>query len=114
MDLLLTFPVDIHNNDETISVQTWESFEERTFKTLGDSLEFLTRKIGSYNVLQIINIIEDFCQNDIDKFEITDEGTSDVLTKLFEMIMDDLEKAKIIRKIPEFRRKDIRLIVDNT
>jgi len=113
--LLQALPVDIMNENEIVTVGTWETFEEREFGVPEVPEDFSTRKIGAQNVLQIISTIEDFCEDvSVDVFELKEEDLPDVLTKLFEIIMDDLEEAKIIRKTPEFLRKELRLVVDNT
>jgi len=113
--LLQAMPVDIINENELVTVVTWETFEEREFNIPEEAESFSTRKIGAHNVLQIINTIEDFCQDvSTDIVELEKESLPEVLTKLFEIIMDDLEEAKIIRKTPELLRKELRLVVDNT
>jgi len=114
--ILQALPVDIiDEDDELITVVSWETFEERKFDIPEVSEELLTRKIGAQNVLQIINTIEYFCKDvSIDVIELKEkELLSDVLTTLFEIIMDDLEEEKIIRKTPESLRKELRLVVDN-
>ena len=116
-DILLDIPVDIVDEDtgDIYEVPEWESFSPRKYKD-EDTEEFvLTRKIGSYNVIDALDYLYKQCETVIRKSgSINKSKIINATHEIFHEFLEDLEKDKAIRKIPEVKRKEMRIVVDNT
>lgn len=119
-DILLDIPIDLPDEDtgNIFLVQDWESCIVRDFNSEYDLTDAPpTRKIGSFNILEAVTLIDNACNDEIIKLNIDeehDEEISGALIGIFQDILDELVTEKIIRKSPLSLRDGISLIVDNT
>lgn len=112
-NILLAPPVELIDTDGTIyEVAEWEAFSDRVYRSVETQEHVLTKRIGSANMDSAIEFLYTKCK--LADNNITDEQLQEVTHELFHDLLGDLEKEKIIRKIPEIKRQEIRLVVDNT
>lgn len=112
--LILQTPVDIYisEHDASASNSRYELVQEREVK-VGDH-SFTSKKIGLANITwaqqHILNVyIERFNPSETDA-----EKTKQACEAIFESIISDLEKERIVRTFPEIKREEgIKLVVDN-
>lgn len=113
-ELLLKNPVDVRDiNGEIYNVPEWETFSIRECIDFENEKTINSRKIGSANILEALEYLAEECINNLEE-ELSNEKLTIVNQLLFQDLLELLEKDKIIRKNPVFKRKEIKLVVDNT
>ena len=111
---LLDNPIDIMDEYGNIAnIPEWETFEPRDCINIDNGDSFISRKIGSVNVIEAMNYLTEECVSNLEE-EISHSKLSQVIQLLFYDLLLFLEKDKVIRRTPETKRQEIKLIVDNT
>ena len=86
----------------------YEFTEPREYTDVVADKKYTSREIGASNIYTALIFVSRY----MTQFEGNDsaENHTDVLTAIFK----ELEEERLIREIPEIKRKKIKLVVDNT
>lgn len=121
---LLDYPIDKYDESsgDYYTVNDWESFETRDFsdsideedievaESLGISAN--TRKIGSINMMASYELIGKMCMSILGSQldDVKQDDMNKSVVSIFNKVLTQLEKDKIIRKIPEVKRQQFKLV----
>ncbi len=108
-EILLDYPKDTYNSiyDTYNELSEWELVSEREVE---EGSDYFSRDIGTENIMTAMeylfrNLLPVLVTN-----KLSQEGANEVVNTIFIDIINDLIEEKVIRRIPEIYREELKVI----